>query len=178
MDILEMLSKIDRLLKERTPKMSKADFYKACDITASAVSQWRSGKTQPARSTLEKMANVLDVSVEELTEEKTPATVHEGGLSERAKEIGRAFDAAAPELQKVIESALAGASAVVPDVVKIKITCPINQTEQVIYQPVYRIGNKVLPERGNNGCEMCHPCEECRICRLRAAASLLDGNAE
>lgn len=140
-----------------------------------SVNRWKNGGGV-TDATAQKVADYFGVPVQELIGEKkkeTPTGTQADGLSEDAVKIGKAFDAAAPEMKKLVEAALSGAQSVRPDTVKIKITCPIDHTEQVIYQPVYRIGGKVIPESNNNGCEMCHQCEECKLCRLRATASIL-----
>ena len=153
---------------------------KGAGVAQSSLSDWKNGKSCPRNPTQKKIADYFGVSVSYLKGEtddrgqkETPAPVSGSGLSEDAIKIGKAFDAAAPELRKLVEAALSGPQTIQADTVAIRITCPIDHTEQVIHQPVYRIDGKTIPERNNNGCEMCRPCEECTLCRLRAAASLL-----
>lgn len=71
MDILSIITRIEEKLKENgIPKMA---FYKRCGVSASAVSQWRKGKTKPSNETLHKMASELGVSYGYLTAgEKNP----------------------------------------------------------------------------------------------------------
>ena len=69
MDVFFLISQIDKLCRER--KMPKAKFYELAGITASAVSQWRNGKTVPAESTIQRIAKVFDVGVDVLTGEET-----------------------------------------------------------------------------------------------------------
>lgn len=92
---------------------------------------------------------------------------------EETIQIAEKIREANPKLKKFIMDALEQKAEPRADYVKIKITCPIDGTEQVIYQPGYRIGSIFIPECGNNGCEMCHPCNECTICRLKAVSSSL-----
>ena len=70
MDILAILNRIEVLLKMQG--RTKAEFYAACEVTPSAVSQWRSGRTTPYTKTLQRMADYLDVSYEYLTTGNEP----------------------------------------------------------------------------------------------------------
>ena len=167
-----------KLLDERG--ITAYQVHKDTGVSQSVLSGWKNGQSTPRPMTLRIIADYFGVSVEYLKGEtddrgqkETPAPVSGSGLSEDAINIGKAFDAAAPELKKLVEAALSGPQTIQADTVAIRITCPIDHTEQVIHQPVYRIDGKTIPERNNNGCEMCRPCEECTLCRLRAAASLL-----
>ena len=171
--------------KRESLGMSLRDFGRMCDISHTTIDciekgyDPRTGKEiNITNSTFSKLSNTLGVPIAKLVElsqgiKETPAPVSGSGLSEDAIKIGKAFDAAAPELKNLVEAALSGPQTIQADTVAIRITCPIDHTEQVIHQPVYRIDGKTIPERNNNGCEMCRPCEECALCRLRAAASLL-----
>ena len=171
--------------KRESLGMSLRDFGRMCDISHTTIDCIEKGydpRTEKeiniTNNTFSKLSNALGVPISKLVElsqgiDSEKDNEGADGLSEEAVKIGKAFDAAAPEMKKLVEAALSGAQSVRPDTVKIKITCPIDHTEQVIYQPVYRIGGKVIPESNNNGCEMCHQCEECKLCRLRATASIL-----
>lgn len=64
MDILAILNRIDTTLKERG--YSKAELYSACSVSASAVSQWKSGRTDPSTKSLHRIADFLNVSYEYL----------------------------------------------------------------------------------------------------------------
>lgn len=86
MDILAMLNRIEVLLKESGH--SKSELYAACSVSASAISQWKSGKTSPATKSLQSIADYLNVSYEYLIsgvgqKQKTPAPEgeHEADLS-------------------------------------------------------------------------------------------------
>ncbi len=87
MDIFYFLSQIDKLCREH--KITKAEFYEKADITASAVSQWRKGKTVPAKSTVQRIADIFSVEVSVLTgEQKIPApTQGEDGIDEAEKNL-------------------------------------------------------------------------------------------
>jgi len=65
LDILAILNRIEALLKAQG--RTKTQLYTACGITASAVSQWKSGRTTPYPKTLQRIADYLDVSYEYLT---------------------------------------------------------------------------------------------------------------
>ena len=79
MDILGIITRIEGKLKERgIPKM---EFYKRCGVSASAVSQWRKGKTNPSNETLQKIASELGVSYGYLTTgEKNPFFVGDSDI--------------------------------------------------------------------------------------------------
>lgn len=173
-----MYERFEQLLKEHGVSAYKVS--KETGIPQPTLSGWKRTNRTPQIRTLKAIADYFGVSVEYLKGEtddrgqkEKPAPVSGSGLSEDAIKIGKAFDAAAPELKNLVEAALSGPQTIQADTVAIRITCPIDHTEQVIHQPVYRIDGKTIPERNNNGCEMCRPCEECTLCRLRAAASLL-----
>ena len=182
-----MENRLGSIIKQARGDISLREYAKQIGISHSYLSSIESGVNPITKKpisvgmeTLEKLSKRTGYSVSYLSGEthargqkETPAPVSGSGLSEDAIKIGKAFDAAAPELKKLVEAALSGPQTIQADTVAIRITCPIDHTEQVIHQPVYRIDGKTIPERNNNGCEMCRPCEECTLCRLRAAASLL-----
>lgn len=64
MDILAMLNRVEVLLKAQG--RTKTQLYAACEVTASAVSQWKSGRTTPYPKTLQRIADYLGVSYEYL----------------------------------------------------------------------------------------------------------------
>lgn len=64
MDILAILNRIEGLLKESG--RSKAELYATCSVSASAVSQWKSGRTSPSTKSLQRIADYLNVSYEYL----------------------------------------------------------------------------------------------------------------
>ena len=68
MDIFFMLSQIDKLCRKH--HMTKAEFYEKVGVTASAVSQWRNGKTEPAETTIHRIADLFNVDVNFLTREQ------------------------------------------------------------------------------------------------------------
>jgi len=61
---LTIVEKINSLLALK--KISKSQFYKDCDISSAAFSQWRTGKTFPSRGNVLRIAEYLDVSPEYL----------------------------------------------------------------------------------------------------------------
>ena len=65
MDIFAMLLRIDELLKAK--KMKKEDFYSLVPISDAAISQWRTGKTNPSSNKIKRMAELLDTTPEYLT---------------------------------------------------------------------------------------------------------------
>lgn len=59
-----ILSNIEKLLTEKNiPKMK---FYKDIGISAGSFGDWRSGKSNPSRKTLIKLANYFNCSIEDL----------------------------------------------------------------------------------------------------------------
>lgn len=80
MDILAILNRVEALLKESGH--SKSELYAACSVSASAISQWKSGKTSPATKSLQSIADYLNVSYEYLISgvgQKQKAPAPEGG---------------------------------------------------------------------------------------------------
>lgn len=76
MDTLAFISRYEAILKDR--KIPKMQFYRDCDITDAAVSQWRKGKTKPAMTTISKIAEYLGVTAEYLlTGEGQKNTAHQ-----------------------------------------------------------------------------------------------------
>ena len=77
----KLVAKIKSMVVSRG--MSMTEFYKKSGITGGAMSQWKSGDTQPALSTLQRIADVLEATVSELVgveeETKTPATENGDG---------------------------------------------------------------------------------------------------
>ncbi len=109
----DVVTRIDALLAEKG--LSKGGFYAACGITSSAYSQWRTGKTMPKITTLQTIADYLDVNVEYLLtglgdkEKKKPITVEGDRLSEREEQLIKMLRDAHPDLRT---AALAAALAV------------------------------------------------------------------
>lgn len=61
MDWAEVINRINALLKAKG--IAKMQFFKDCGITGSAMSQWKSGLTQPRHATLTRIADYLGVTV-------------------------------------------------------------------------------------------------------------------
>lgn len=109
MDILAILNRIEILLKESGH--SKSELYSACSVSASAISQWKSGKTSPATKSLQSIADYLNVSYEYLVsgvgqKEKIPTTVSGDGLDSEELALFNMFRALSSENRtKLIELA-------------------------------------------------------------------------
>jgi transcriptional regulator with XRE-family HTH domain len=82
LDTLAFIARYEAILKEK--KIPKMQFYKDCGITDAAVSQWRKGKTNPAMSTINRIADYLNVMPEFLLtgtgEKEKPTPVSESEL--------------------------------------------------------------------------------------------------
>ena len=86
MDIFFTLSQIDKLCRKH--HMTKAEFYEKVGVTASAVSQWRNGKTEPAETTIHRIADLFNVDVNFLTRsQKNPDPQMGAGMDGITKEI-------------------------------------------------------------------------------------------
>lgn len=97
MDILYFMSQIDKICREK--KLSKAEFYNRVGISASAVSQWRTGKTAPSKENIQRIVEVLDVDISVLTglqKEKPVPTTEDG----RTEELLRLWNKLTPERQE------------------------------------------------------------------------------
>lgn len=91
MDILYMLSQIDTICRKKGIK--KADLYNGVGITSAAVSQWRTGKTTPASTSIENLANFLGVPMSDLIgEKKEKPVLNEDELDEETKELRNIWD--------------------------------------------------------------------------------------
>ena len=78
----EVTKRIDNVLNEKG--IAKKDFYSDCGVTSSAYSQWNTGKTEPRKATLRKVAEYLGVNYEWLAfgsgeKEKAPTLASESG---------------------------------------------------------------------------------------------------
>ena len=60
MDNLTIPERINKILIEKG--IPKSKFYKDCNITSSAFSQWNTGRTVPKQQTLRKIADYLKVN--------------------------------------------------------------------------------------------------------------------
>lgn len=158
--------------KETGTSLTKIE--KEIGLSNGRIGKWKNQKKYPPHDSLVKIASLIGVSIEELTgEQEKPVGESAHELSNETIDITNKIEKATPELKKLLSAALDGDGSIKTDIKKIKVTCPIDGTEQVIYQPGYRIGSVFIPEGGNNGCEMCHPCNECTICRLKTVSSSL-----
>lgn len=155
--------------------------YRMCKdigIQPSIMTDLKMGRKQGLSAKVaDKIATYFGVSVgfllgtEDQKEKEKPAPGSESELSEEALKIAKMFDQATSDLRAVVKAALEQTAAVSGE--NIKITCPIDQTEQVIYQKYYVIDGKrvAIP---NNGCEMYHPCDACELCRMRAMLRVME----
>lgn len=88
MDTLAFISKYEAILKEK--KILKMQFYKDCEITDAAVSQWRKKKTKPAMTTISRIADYLGVTVGYLLgleQKETPTLQAESELDPVTQEL-------------------------------------------------------------------------------------------
>lgn len=144
-------------------------------VPRATMTELKMGRSKDlSKPNAQKFAETLGVSLDVIYgEQEKPVGESAHELSNETIDITNKIEKATPELKKLLSAALDGDGSIKTDIKKIKVTCPIDGTEQVIYQPGYRIGSVFIPEGGNNGCEMCHPCNECTICRLKAVSSSL-----
>ena len=77
-------------------QLTQDDIAKGCSVTRQAVSKWENGKTQPDIQTLSMLANVLEVSEEEIiygpsdSEKKVITKLKENTTVEKSVDIGAA----------------------------------------------------------------------------------------
>lgn len=64
MDTLTFIARYEAILKEK--KIPKMTFYRDCEISDAAVSQWRKGKTVPSTKSIQTIADYLGVTYEYL----------------------------------------------------------------------------------------------------------------
>lgn len=126
-------------------------------------------RDNPARQitsdTAQKIADYFGVSVERVltgAEKERPAEGETLGKDEI-----QAFQDAALALQEAVKKLESGEAKATVDAEEIKITCPIDHTEQVIVQPYACINGQRYAQQ-NNGCENARDCEECQLCMMRA----------
>ncbi len=84
--VIEMLDRVELLRRERG--ISKTDMYTQSRTSSSAISQWRTGRTQPSQTSISNLAKVLGTSPEYLVYgiKKEPSPV-QGGLSAKQLEL-------------------------------------------------------------------------------------------
>lgn len=102
MDNLAFVLKCEALIRERG--ISKADFYKACDISSSAFSQWRKGKSTPAMTTVNRIAEYFKVPAGELVldEIKKPSILE--GSSNAARRLAALYDSLDAHGQRMVDT--------------------------------------------------------------------------
>lgn len=64
MDVLDMIDRIESILKERN--ITKGEFYKGCKLTDGAFSQWRTGRSNPSQRSISKISDFLGVPTQYL----------------------------------------------------------------------------------------------------------------
>lgn len=106
MDILAILNRVEVLLRESGH--SKSELYAACSVSASAISQWKSGRTSPSTKSLQSIADYLNVSYEYLIsgvgqKEKTPTKSGEQGDALDSTESSRRLKLLARHLNRIPE---------------------------------------------------------------------------
>lgn len=88
---------------------SQANLAKILFVNQTAVSQWERGVTTPSSAILIKLCDLYGVSADYLlgrSDEKQPATVSDGGLTEEQQEIIHLFEAASPEKREAAMAVL------------------------------------------------------------------------
>lgn len=91
MDVLSFINRYEKILKEK--HIPKKQFYSECKISDSAVSQWRTGKNNPATKTIARIAEYLEVTTEylltgvETKKEPAPEGVELTDLQKKAMEF-------------------------------------------------------------------------------------------
>lgn len=142
--------------------------------SSGTVTGWKDG-AKPRPTVLKKLADYFGVSVEYLlgTETKKESTATNGSeLTEETIQLARAINAAAPDVQKLVEAILAD-NTYRPKVVEkaVDVVCPLTGRIETIYQTYYVHDGKRIPQP-NNGCDNCHKCLECDSCQLRVMESV------
>lgn len=155
-----MGNRIRELRKER--HMTMKQLGEKLGLAESTVSQYETGKRSPDNETLLKLGEIFGVTVGYILgaeEKEKPTPVSESGIEESREQ----FMKAAEEMKKAVEKINSG---IIPktDFQIIKTTCPIDGTEQVIYQVFYIVDGNRFP-MPNNGCENYHLCDQCDKCR-------------
>ena len=91
MNIQNFLIRCEERLKELN--ISKAEFYKSCKISSSAVSQWRSGATFPSQNTINRIAHYLDVDADYLLtgikKDASPISTTEQQIIDKFRELDK-----------------------------------------------------------------------------------------
>ena len=156
-ECITCVERVKELCKERGISISRLE--KELDFGNAYIARLKKG-TFPA-DRLDKIAKYFDVSPEYLMygEKEKPTPVSESGIEESREQ----FMKAAEEMKKAVEKINSG---IIPktDFQIIKTTCPIDGTEQVIYQVFYIVDGNRFP-MPNNGCENYHLCDQCDKCR-------------
>ena len=104
MELNEIKQMLDRIEGLRLQKgMSKSLMYELSSTSSSAMSQWRSGRTQPSQTSITALARVLDTTPEYLLYgiKKEPSLVQEG-LTASEADIIRLYRSASPETQQAM----------------------------------------------------------------------------
>lgn len=167
-----LYERIESLAKEHGFKTMSA-LCKESGVSRAAMTELKMGRSKDiSKPNAQKIADALGVSLGTIYGEKEKSAPRsESELSEEALKIAKMFDRATSDLKAVVKAALEQTAAVSGE--NIKITCPIDQTEQVVYQKYYVIDGKrvAIP---NNGCEMYHPCDACELCRMRTMLRVME----
>lgn len=147
------------LCKEKNIPIST--FEKECGFSNGYLNPVKLKKIPYDRAVI--MAERLGITAQEIlegpAEKEKPTSVSESGIEESREQ----FMKAAEEMKKAVEKINSG---IIPktDFQIIKTTCPIDGTEQVIYQVFYIVDGNRFP-MPNNGCENYHLCDQCDKCR-------------
>ena len=108
MDAKLFIARYEQILKDRHIK--KSELYKYCGFSSGAVSQWKSGATSPALRTMEKIADYLQVPLNELMAEKETSPSPEGNEldSELVKLLTHLRPEEAAQVRAYVQGMIAG----------------------------------------------------------------------
>jgi transcriptional regulator with XRE-family HTH domain len=101
---------VKRLREARCPKLSQAKLAEAVGISRSTINAIERGRRDHDHSTIQRIADFLGVPIGEITGESASTK----GLTERALELARMYDALEPDEQAVILKFVRGISAAPP----------------------------------------------------------------
>jgi transcriptional regulator with XRE-family HTH domain len=169
---MDIAQKLSELMASR--QMSRGALARALGVHTSTVTNWLSGKAVKSE-TLPAICDVFGCSIDYLLgaeTKKEPTATNGSELTEETIQLAKAINAAAPDVQKLVEAILAD-NTYRPKVVEkaVDVVCPITGRIETIYQTYYVHDGKRIPDM-NNGCDNCHKCPECDSCRIRVMESV------
>lgn len=159
-----------------TRKCSAYRLAKSVGVSNQAALNWQSGESIPHTKTRAKIADYFGITLQELDGEELPKisenNTKKSPYSGDESKIYYNFEIAAAELRKAIEKINKGTATAIVKEEKIEITCPIDGTKQVIYQPYALIDGEKYAQP-NNGCDNCSGCKECKICMAKTMLKVM-----